>query len=57
MLQEQLILSIDIEMTGRFVLEVAKDFGENKCEFYDKEEFNKIIKLYGDLKKFQTLGE
>jgi len=48
---------IDIEMTGRFVLEVAKDFGENKCEFYDKEEFNKIIKLYGDLKKFQTLGE
>ena len=48
---------IDIEMTGRFVLEVAKDFGENKCEFYDKEEFNKIIKLYGDLKKFQMLGE
>lgn len=48
---------IDIEMAGRFVLEVAKDFGEDKCEFYNKEEFNRIVKLYGNLKKFQTMGE
>ncbi|SKC70293.1 DUF1177 domain-containing protein [Maledivibacter halophilus] len=48
---------IDIEMAARFVLEVAKDFGEDKCEFYNKEEFNRIVKLYGNLKKFQTMGE
>ncbi len=46
----------DIEMTGRFVIEVAKDFGEKRCKFYDEEEYKLILKLYGDMKKFQTRG-
>jgi len=46
----------DIEVTGRFAIEVAKDFGEGKCSFYDEEEFERIIKLYGDNRRFQNLG-
>lgn len=48
---------IDIETTGRFVIEVAKDYGEGKCNFYDKGEFETLLKLYGDNKKFQTKGK
>jgi hypothetical protein len=47
---------MDVEAACRFVLEVAKDFGEGKCEFYSKEEFARILELYGDLKKFQMPG-
>ncbi|MCG8500938.1 MAG: DUF1177 domain-containing protein [Firmicutes bacterium] len=46
----------DVESAGRFVIEVAKSFGEGKCVFYDQDEYEKIVKLYGDLRKFQTLG-
>ncbi|WP_338026019.1 DUF1177 domain-containing protein [Abyssisolibacter fermentans] len=47
---------VDVEMTGRFVLEVAKDFGEGRCEFYDSNEFERLVKLYGKMNQFQTLG-
>lgn len=47
---------IDIEMTSRFILEVAKDFGEKKCDFYDEKEFGLIQKLYGNMERFQTKG-
>ncbi len=43
----------DIEETGRFAVEVAKDFGEGKCELYDAEEFEKIVNLYGSNERFQ----
>lgn len=46
----------DIEMTARFALEVAKDYGESKCVFYDHQEYELIQKLYGDMKRFQTKG-
>jgi hypothetical protein len=46
----------DIEMTARFAIEVAKDFGEKKCKFYDEEEVALMLKLYGDMKRFQTKG-
>lgn len=46
----------DIEMTARFAIEVAKDFGEKKCKFYDEEEYELMLKLYGDMKRFQTKG-
>lgn len=48
---------IDVELAARFAVEVAKDYGEKKCEFYDKEEFSKIIALYGKLETFQSKGE
>lgn len=46
----------DIECAARFCIEVAKDFGEKKCEFYDVKEFDLIQKLYGDMTRFQTKG-
>ncbi|MBL7082390.1 MAG: DUF1177 domain-containing protein [Candidatus Aminicenantes bacterium] len=49
--------TIDIEMAVRFVVEVAKAFGEGKCSFYEKEEFQKLITLYGSLEHLKTLGK
>jgi hypothetical protein len=47
---------MDIEAAVRFVVEVAKSFGEGKCSFYDDREFQKIIDLYGSLEHLRTLG-
>lgn len=49
--------AVDIEMAVRFVVEVAKSFGEGKCSFYDKKEFQKIISLYGSLEHIKTAGK
>ena len=46
----------DLEEAGRFMIEVAKAFGRKQCEFYEKDEYEKIIKLYGSMKHIQTLG-
>lgn len=46
-----------IENAGRFLIEVAKDFTRLDCDFYDQEEYETIINLYGDMKKFQTKGK
>jgi hypothetical protein len=48
---------IDIETSVRFVLEVAKDFGEGKALFYDEGEFARLIALYGTMDHLQTLGK
>ena len=46
----------DIEEAARFMLEVAKSFGRGECDFYDKEEYEKILYKYGSMKHFQTKG-
>lgn len=46
----------DVEMAARFVIEVAKDFGEGKCAFYCEEEYARIVDMYGEMKIFQTHG-
>ncbi|MEH7381226.1 DUF1177 domain-containing protein [Bacillus sp. JJ1533] len=46
----------DVEQVVRFVIEVAKEYGENKCSFYNEEEFNHLEKLYGKMTHLQTLG-
>jgi hypothetical protein len=46
---------IDVENAARFCIEVAKAFTEGKCKFYDEKEFNRIIKLYGNMNKLQSL--
>lgn len=46
----------DIEETVRFVVEVAKAFGAGRCSFYDREEFRRLVDLYGSMKHLQTLG-
>ena len=45
----------DCEEAARFMLEVAKRFGQGTCSFYDKEEWEKIQEKYGDLSHFQKL--
>ena len=46
----------DIEQVVRFAIEVAKSFGEGKCEFYNETEFELIEKLYGTMNHLQTKG-
>ncbi len=46
----------DVELAARFVMEVAKVFGEGKCRFYDEEEYRRLVDLYGSLSHLQTLG-
>ena len=46
----------DVEGAARFVLEVAKEFGQGVCDFYDKEEYARIQKLYGSMTRFQGFG-
>ncbi|SDK70783.1 DUF1177 domain-containing protein [Natronincola ferrireducens] len=47
---------IDIEMAGRYAIEVAKDYSEGKCSFYCPENYQKLIELYGESKYLQTPG-
>ncbi len=43
----------DVEQAARFIVEVAKDFTRGQCSFYDEEEYQKLIKLYGSMKHLQ----
>ncbi|WP_156291852.1 DUF1177 domain-containing protein [Oceanobacillus salinisoli] len=47
----------DIEQVVRFVIEVAKVYGEGKCAFYDVDEFRHLENLYGKMTHLQTLGK
>ena len=49
-------LICDVEEAARFMLEVAKSFGRGECQFYDKEEYEKIVHKYGSMKHLQTKG-
>ena len=42
-----------IDSVGRFVIEVAKEFVGNKLSFFNEQEFDKLVKLYGDMAKLQ----
>jgi hypothetical protein len=48
--------AVDIEMAVRFCVEVSKAFGRRKCAFYSIREYERILALYGSLRRFQTLG-
>lgn len=43
----------DIEAAARFAIEVAKQYGANKLEFYDVAEWARIQSIYGSLKHLQ----
>ncbi len=47
---------VDIEAATRFCLETAKGFGQGACSFYDPEEFERLVSLYGSMQHLQTLG-
>lgn len=46
----------DMEMAGRFVIEVAKSFGRGQCNFFDEAEYGRIIGRYGSMQHIQTMG-
>jgi hypothetical protein len=46
----------DIELAVRFVIEVAKDFGEGKASFFNEKEFTRLVELYGPMNHLQTMG-
>lgn len=48
---------VDIASAVRFVLEVAKEFVQGKCKFYDEKEFAHLEKLYGKMTILQTMGK
>ena len=47
----------DIELAARFCVEVAKAYGRGECAFYDEPEFKRLVRLYGSLERFKTLGK
>lgn len=47
----------DLEQAARFTIEVAKAFGRGDCKFFDEVEFDRLIKLYGNMHHIQTLGK
>lgn len=48
---------VDIATAVRFSIEVAKEFTNGTCQFYDQAEFARMTKLYGSMKILQTGGE
>lgn len=46
----------DIEAAARFCIEVAKAYGAGRCSFYDADEYQRLLALYGSLQHLQTLG-
>ncbi|MBM7599120.1 hypothetical protein JOC34_001488 [Virgibacillus halotolerans] len=48
---------VDIAQAVRFSIEVAKEFGAGKIDFYDAPEFEHMQNLYGSMKHLQTLGK
>ncbi|MCL6454154.1 MAG: DUF1177 domain-containing protein [Alicyclobacillus sp.] len=47
---------VDIALAAKFCIEVAKAYGEGKCSFYDADEFDRLVQLYGPMHRLQTLG-
>jgi hypothetical protein len=47
---------IDIEQAARFAVEVAKAFTAGRTGFYDPEQFERLVSLYGSMSHLQTLG-
>lgn len=48
---------VDIALAARFSVEAAKAFTRGLVQFYDKEQFALLVKLYGPANHLQTLGE
>jgi hypothetical protein len=42
-----------LEKATRFCIEVAKDYTAGLCNFYDEEEYRKLISLYGDMERLR----
>ena len=47
----------DVEEAARFAVEVAKVYGPGACKFYEQDQFSHLKDLYGDMTRFQGMGE
>lgn len=47
---------VDLEPAVRFCVEVAKEYTAGNLAFYDKEEFERIVKRYGRMNHLHTMG-
>ncbi|MDY6818357.1 MAG: DUF1177 domain-containing protein [Halobacteriales archaeon] len=45
----------DIAAASRFVVETAKDFTRERARFYDPEEYDRLVELFGEMDHLQTL--
>lgn len=45
---------VDIALSVKFMVEVAKEFSSGNCQFYDKEQFTLLKSLYGDMSRLQA---
>jgi len=48
---------VDVAEVVRFVVEVAKEYTQGACSFFDKEEFTQMEERYGSMKHLQTAGK
>lgn len=46
----------DVETAARYAVEVAKDYGQGKCAFYDGENYRKLVARYGAMTRLRTNG-
>ncbi|MDA5109765.1 DUF1177 domain-containing protein [Brevibacillus thermoruber] len=46
----------DIALAVKFAVEVAKEYTNGTCRFFDADEFERITSLYGSMKVLQTMG-
>lgn len=47
----------DIEEVVRYCIEVAKFYGQSKCDFYDKKEFKRLESIYGKMTHLQKITD
>lgn len=47
---------VDIAEAVRFAIEVAKEVGTGHCRFHDEAEFERLVALYGDMRRLQGAG-
>jgi len=47
----------DIALAARYAVEWAKDFGRGRVSMFDRGEFDRLIRLYGDMRRLQTMGD
>lgn len=46
----------DIALAATFAIEAAKDYGRGRVEFQDEQEFNRLVELYGNMRRLQSTG-
>lgn len=48
---------VDIAEAVRFAIEVAKEVGRGQCAFHDQAEFQRLVALYGEMRRLQGGGQ